>query len=244
MNQALMSSSLAPIIEQWARLNTKLRRCGLGAVTIIAVLGFCWLQADANEVQPLPKPLADEPVALLEPLSLATLHELAEQWTDVAISRQQERYSLQMRLNWAQLYQFAATLSASAHHPESYRVQWPESAYSNANGTGTDFALTMQLQPGRYRRSAPGFQWVDIAAEVAKPQLNCATPPLPSIEVMAIWPSRDTVQLQTKHGSLRLKAQQLLDNTWLLSVIKRDLLQFSWQPPDARCPVEVITVAI
>lgn len=244
MSELLMSSSLALVIDRWARLNIKWRRLGLVLLTVVSVLGFCWPEADATETLPIPKPVIGEPIALLEPLSLATLHGLAEPWQDVAISRQQERYSLQMRLNWQQLYQLAATLTDSAHHPASYRAQWPDSPHSGSATVSKDFALTMQLQPGRYRRGEPGFKPVNNDHEVDRPQLNCPAPPEPRIEVIAIWPSRATVQLQTEQGNLRLKAQQLIDNTWQLSGIQRDLLRFSWQPPDPRCPVEVFTVAI
>lgn len=244
MNQALQSSSLAPLIEQWARLNPTLRRAGLLAVLVAAIVGFCWPKADAMEAEPAPTPIVDAPVQLLEPLALGTLQSLAEQWSHVAISRQQDRYALQMHLNWAQLYQLAAALTDSAHHPASYRLQWSASDHTDTASTDPHFAVNIQLQSGRYRRGATGFQWVHSAQEVDEAPLNCAGTPVPQVAVMAIWPGRDTVLLQTAQGSLRLKADQLLDNTWLLSRIERDLLQFSRQPPDNRCPVEVFTVAI
>ena len=149
-----------------------------------------------------------------------------------------------MHLNWPQLYQLAATLADSAHHPASYRLHWSKSEHTDTASAAPHFAVNIELQSGRYRRGATGFNWVHSTHHVDAAPLNCAGPPVPQVAVLAIWPSRDTVLLQTEQGNLRLKADQLLDNTWLLSRIERNLLQFSWQPPTNGCSVEVFTVAI
>ena len=239
-----MSSSLGPLVEQWARLNPRVRCFGVCMLLVVALVGFLWPQHAPADALPTPKPIEEAPVSLLEPLSVTKLNALADQWRDVSISRQHELYSLNMRLSWAQLYQFAATLADSAHHPQSYRLQWPDPADASAATPDLGFTLKMQLQPGRYRQGANNFKGLSSEYEVSRSPVKCTAPPEPQVEVVAIWPSRATVELQTLHGRLRLKAEQLLDNTWILSVIERDLVQFSWQPPDSLCPVEVFTVAI
>lgn len=246
-NWWMQSSMLNALVTHWLWLTAWLRRSILIIVTLTLLMSIAWAPSQIS-ASPAPiVPVTSEPQRVLAAMPLRELHQLTEGWSDVAITTQQQRYSLQMPATWAQLYRLADAVSNSAHHADSYKLQWLRTNHTDA--AETTFALVMQLQPGRYRasNSESGFaSFIPMVPEVmpiTEPRA-CPAPPIPALKLMAVWPSRNSVQLLTEHGAQRLKVHQLLDSTWQLAVIGRDFVEFSWQHPDRFCPVEVFTVAI
>lgn len=235
----LQGSPLAPGIARWSSWSPPIRYGLLTGLIAIALTIRVWPTAPVTPPVTHSTPPQSETTAVLEPLRLSQLHTLTANWPQVGITNQRERFDLAMQVNWTQLYALAELLSTSAHHADNYRFSW-----SDASAAKSAFAMTMQLQPGRYRASPTTFTLPERSPSAPDPTVHCHSPTPPSVEIVAIWPTRNTVQLVGQFGVLRMKRDQLIDNTWLLAAIERDFVEFSWQPPDPRCPVKVFTVAI
>lgn len=247
MNPAwwMQSAMLNTMVTQWLWFTPLVRRSVLIGALIIVLVSVIWAHSQPSEQVVTPEPIVSEPLATLAAMSLSELHRLTETWPDVAITTQQERYSLQMPATWAQLYALAAAVSVSAHHADSYKLHWSDSINEHAE----IFSLAMQLRPGHYRVSTSESVFTKFIShapeivEASSPQA-CSAPQIPALELLAVWPSRDMIQLVTAQGTMRLKVHQLLDSTWQLVGIGRDFIEFSWQDPDPFCPAKVFTVAI